>query len=227
MGRHTRARRRGSSIAAAVTAVCAGTGVAFLTLGLGQAYAPATPTFEHRAPSAARPAEPTAPDSAAEPVALERSAPVGLSIPDIDVHTSRLVELGLTHDRRLEAPREWEAVGWYSLGAAPGQEGPAVLAGHLDSATGPAVFHRLGELRDRDTVSVERADGVEVNFTVYAVERYAKGDFPTEQVYGDTGRPELRLITCGGDFDAATGHYTDNVVVFAALAETPEAPDPP
>ncbi len=134
-----------------------------------------------------------------------------------------MVELGLSHDRRLEAPQEWDAVGWYSRGAAPGQEGPAVLAGHLDSPTGPAVFHRLGGLREQDTVSVERADGAVVDFTVYAVEHHAKDDFPTEEVYGDTERPELRLITCGGDFDAATGHYTDNIVVFAALTGDPAA----
>jgi sortase (surface protein transpeptidase) len=146
---------------------------------------------------------------------------VALTIPEIDLRTSRMVELGLNRDRSLEVPEEWQAVGWYSLGAAPGQEGPAVLVGHLDSTTGPAVFHRLDELRDRDTISVERADGNAVDFTVYAVERYAKGDFPTDEVYGDTGRPELRLITCGGDFDAANGHYTDNVVVFADLMDAP------
>lgn len=147
---------------------------------------------------------------------------MSLAAPAIGLRTSHMVELGLGHDRRLEAPEEWDAVGWYSRGAAPGQEGPAVLAGHLDSPTGPAVFHRLDGLREQDTVSVERADGTVVDFAVYAVERHAKDDFPTEEVYGDTERPELRLITCGGDFDAATGHYTDNVVVFAALVEAAE-----
>ncbi|WP_158613018.1 class F sortase [Nocardiopsis sp. Huas11] len=171
------------------------------------------------APESARAAEPTAPAAADEPDALGHSTPVALTIPEIDLRTSHMVELGLNHDRSLEVPEEWQAVGWYSLGAAPGQEGPAVLAGHLDSTTGPAVFHRLDELRNRDTISVERADGNVVDFTVYAVERYAKGDFPAEEVYGDTGHPELRLITCGGDFDATTGHYTDNIVVFADLAE--------
>jgi sortase (surface protein transpeptidase) len=224
MGRHTRARRRGSSIAAAATAVCAGTGAALLALGLGQAHAPSPTSFDVSAPGPARPVEPTAPDTAGEPAALGRSAPVILTVPEIDLRTSHMVELGLRQDRSLEVPREWSAVGWYAQGAAPGQEGPAVLAGHLDSATGPAVFHRLGELRDRDTISVERADGTTVDFTVYAVERYAKDDFPTEAVYGDTSRPELRLITCGGDFDTATGHYTDNIVVFAALTEKPRVP---
>ncbi|KOX09962.1 class F sortase [Nocardiopsis sp. NRRL B-16309] len=221
MGRHTRTRRRGSSIAAAVTAACAGTGIALLTLGLGQAYAPSPPPLDISAPHSAAPAEPSVPAADSAPAALGRSAPERLTIQDIDLHTSRMVELGLNSDNRLEAPQDWAAVGWYTLGAAPGEDGPAVLAGHLDSVTGPAVFHRLGELRERDTVSVERADGAVVDFTVYAVERYAKGDFPTERVYGDTERPELRLITCDGDFDTATGHYSDNLIVFAALANTP------
>ncbi|MFL1376416.1 class F sortase [Nocardiopsis protaetiae] len=222
MGRHSRPDRRGNSSVAAVTAVYAGIGVALLTLGLGQEYAPSPPVAEVSAPDAARPTPPSASARAEAPAALGRSAPMALTAPAIGLRTSHLVELGLTPDRRLEAPREWGAVGWYSRGAAPGQGGPAVLAGHLDSPTGPAVFHRLGELRDRDTVSVERADGAVVEFTVYAVERHPKNDFPTEDVYGATERPELRLITCGGGFDAATGHYTDNIVVFAALAETPD-----
>ncbi|MDE3720832.1 class F sortase [Nocardiopsis sp. N85] len=180
------------------------------------------------APGSVRTAEPSVPAVAGEPAALGRSAPMTLTAPSIGLRTSHMVELGLSHDRRLEAPKEWEDVGWYSGGAAPGQKGPAVLAGHLDSPTGPAVFHQLGKLRDQDTVSIERADGAVVDFTVYAVERHAKHDFPTEEVYGDTERPELRLITCGGGFDASTGHYTDNIVVFAALVEAPgtsEAPE--
>lgn len=220
MGRHTRPDRRGDSSAAAVTAAYAGIGVALLTVGLGQTFAPSPPSFEVGVPAPEAPARAGASAQAKAPAALGRSAPMSLAAPAIGLRTSHMVELGLGHDRRLEAPEEWDAVGWYSLGAAPGQQGPAVLAGHLDSPTGPAVFHRLDGLREQDTVSVERADGTVVDFAVYAVERHAKDDFPTEEVYGDTERPELRLITCGGDFDAATGHYTDNVVVFAALVET-------
>lgn len=221
MGRHTRADHRGDSHVAAVvgSAVYAGICAAFLTLGLGQVHASSPLRLEAGAADPVRPAEPSAPALAEEPAPLERSAPVALTAPVIGLRTSHLVELGLSPDRRLEAPQEWEAVGWYSRGAAPGQEGPAVLAGHLDSDTGPAVFHRLGELGYGDTVSVTRADGAVAGFTVYAVERHAKDDFPTEEVYGDTERPELRLITCGGDFDTGTGHYRDNIVVFAALTE--------
>ena len=221
MGRHARPDRRGGSVTAAVTAVYAGAGAALLTVGLVPSVVPAPlpPAVEVGAPDPAQRPRTSTSAQARASVGLGRSAPSALTVPAIGLRTSHLVELGLDGDRRLEAPREWNAVGWYARGPAPGQEGPAVLAGHLDSPNGPAVFYRLSGLREQDTVSVERADGTVVDFTVYAVERHAKDDFPTEKVYGDTGRPELRLITCGGGFDTSTGHYTDNVVVFAALAE--------
>lgn len=148
-------------------------------------------------------------------------APVALSAEAIGLHSSHVVELGLTDQKRLEAPEPWEAVGWYALGEAPGETGAAVLAGHLDSDTGPAVFHRLKQLEVGDTVSVARADGAVAHFAVYAVEQYAKEEFPTHRVYGDTQEPELRLITCGGDFDDVGHSYEDNVVVYARITEAP------
>ncbi len=154
--------------------------------------------------------------------ALERSAPVRLTIEAIGVDAP-LMELGLKPDGTLEDPplEEGNLAGWYSLGASPGERGPAVITGHLDTRTGPSVFARLAELRPGDTVRVLRADGSRPVFVVERVEQVAKEDFPTERVYGPLDRPELRLITCGGTFDPATGHYSDNTVVYARLA----APD--
>ncbi|MGW5876853.1 class F sortase [Nocardiopsis terrae] len=222
MGRHSRPSRgrRGSIITAAATVACAGIGTVLLTLGMTEEQSLPRPPVAATGPAQPSIApSPTDPPSGTEDVApLPRSAPVALTIPAIELHTTHLVELGLTPERRLEAPREWQAVGWYARGAAPGQTGPAVLAGHLDSVDGPAVFHRLGGLRPGDRASVHRADGTSAEFTVYAVESHPKDAFPTDSVYEDTRQPELRLITCGGGFDAATGHYTDNVIVYARLA---------
>ncbi|MBW8767444.1 MAG: class F sortase, partial [Geodermatophilales bacterium] len=90
-----------------------------------------------------------------------------------------------------------------------------VLAGHVDSTAGPAVFFRLGELAAGDEVVVGRSDGTTVRFTVTRVARYPKAAFPTAEVYGPTPDAQLRLITCGGDFDRSRRSYADNVVVFA------------
>lgn len=135
-------------------------------------------------------------------------------MPTIGVDT-RLVRLGLNPDRSLQVPQDYAHAGWYAGGVAPGQNGPAVLVGHLDSVDGPAVFHRLGELREGDPVQVRRADGSVGAFRVRRVDQVPKDAFPTAEVYGPVARPELRLITCGGTFDESSGHYRDNVVVFA------------
>jgi hypothetical protein len=147
---------------------------------------------------------------------VPRGAPATLVVPTIGVH-ARLVRLGLNPDGTLEVPADYSVAGWYALGPRPGQTGAAVIAGHVDSRAGPAVFYRLGELHPGSLVRVVWADGRDVRFTVYAIREFAKTAFPTELVYGRTRAPELRLLTCGGEFDSATGHYLDNVVVFARL----------
>jgi sortase (surface protein transpeptidase) len=100
-------------------------------------------------------------------------------------------------------------------GAVPGEPGPTVVAGHVDSRTGPAVFYRLDELAAGDRVEVTRSDGQVFVYRVVTVESHPKNAFPTGRVYGPTPGPELRLITCGGDFDRSSRHYLDNVVVMA------------
>jgi sortase (surface protein transpeptidase) len=133
------------------------------------------------------------------------------------VNTGRLVDLGLTKTGAMDVPDDAVTAGWFALSPVPGEPGPAVLAAHVDYKKVPGVFARLHELTVGDTAVVRRADGTPVRFVVYRVERFAKSAFPTQDVYGNTAGPELRLITCGGSFDPTAGHYRDNVVVFARL----------
>ena len=143
--------------------------------------------------------------------------PVRLQIPAIGVSTP-LVKLGRLPDGSLEVPKDWDTAGWYDKGPRPGQPGPAVILGHVDSKTGPAVFYQLRALRPGDTVRVGLADGRVLVFRVQRVQRYPKDEFPTEAVYFPTLNRELRLITCGGEFDYAARSYLDNIVVYADLA---------
>lgn len=158
-----------------------------------------------------RPDAPLSGGSATAPAAL---APVSLLVPRLGISTG-LVRLGLLADGTMAVPASADVAGWYTGGPAPGQTGPAVLAGHVDSRSGPGVFYRLRNARPGDTVVVRRADRRELRFTVTDVQRFAKAAFPTDRVYGATPFPELRLVTCGGSFDYAKRHYRDNVVVFA------------
>ena len=140
--------------------------------------------------------------------------PARIRIPAIGVD-ARVIRLGLDREGALEVPSSWGDAGWYVHSPRPGEPGPAVIAGHVDSTSGPAVFYRLGALRPGATIQIARKDGSTVRFRVRRVERWPKAHFPTRRVYGATRRPTLRLITCGGGFDRGTGHYLDNTIVFA------------
>jgi sortase (surface protein transpeptidase) len=137
-----------------------------------------------------------------------------VEVPGIGVR-SDLVDLRLDDTGALEAPTDFARAGWFVDGPQPGQPGPSVIAGHVDSQDGPAVFFRLHELAEGDEVLVHRADGSTIRFAVTRVEQYAKDAFPTDAVYGPVPGPELRLITCGGEFDADRRSYRDNIVVYA------------
>jgi sortase (surface protein transpeptidase) len=139
--------------------------------------------------------------------------PTRLRIPAIEVDTS-LVSLGLDANGALEAPEDFARAGWYAKGSRPGDVGPAIIAGHVDSYKGPAVFFRLHELRPGQKIEVARGEKW-VMFRVLAVRRYPKDQFPTDEVYGPTPNAQLRLITCGGVFDNTRRSYLDNVVVYA------------
>jgi sortase (surface protein transpeptidase) len=142
--------------------------------------------------------------------------PVRIEIPAIGV-TSSLDRLGRAADKTVQVPSRWEVAGWYAAGTRPGDPGSAVILGHVDSRSGPAVFYRLRELRRGDLVEVARADGSTVRFAVQRTEQYDKRRFPTDEVYYPTLTPALRLVTCGGEFDATAGHYRSNIIVFATL----------
>ncbi|HEY2044807.1 MAG TPA: class F sortase [Jatrophihabitans sp.] len=150
---------------------------------------------------------------------LARSTPVQLSIPSIGV-TSSLINLGLNPDRSVQVPpltRDSRA-GWYKYSPTPGQLGPSIILGHVDSAEyGPGIFFKLGAMRPGQMLTVTRADRTAAVFRVDRVVSYPKGHFPTLDVYGNTDHAALRLITCGGKFDLSSHNYLSNIVVYASL----------
>jgi Sortase domain len=146
----------------------------------------------------------------------QTARPVWLTVPAIGVRT-RLVDLGLNRNGTLQVPASTEVAGWFTGSPLPGAVGSAVIAGHVDSRTGPAVFFWLRALRPGERIYVGRADGTLAVFTVTDVLMYQKDEFPTAAVYGPVPDAELRLITCGGIFDKARRSYLSNVVVYARL----------
>jgi hypothetical protein len=152
---------------------------------------------------------------AAQPASATR--PVRVVIPTIKVDAS-LVDLARGSDGVLQAPpsNELDKAGWYAKGTVPGRTGPAVIAGHVDWVDRVAVFHRLGELRPGDVITVVMNDGSRVRFAVDDVRTVSKLRFPTASVYGPTPDPQLRVITCGGPWDEARNIYSENVVVSAS-----------
>jgi len=166
--------------------------------------------------STAPPGQPT-PVPPGEPAPAPVSTePVLVRIPALDT-ASPVVRLGLQHDGTMEVPAGAEPVGWYAASPTPGELGPAVLTAHVDWEGRPGAFAGLDELRAGDVVAVDRADATTATFSVDRVIEPSKTDFPTVEVYGDIHHAGLRLITCGGDYDEATGDYEHNVVVFARL----------
>lgn len=141
-------------------------------------------------------------------------APTRLSVEAIDLDEP-LIGLGLTENGEMEVPSDYDDVGWFTGGGRPGVIGsPTVLAGHVDSTTGPAVFDRLSELRPGDVVTVGDGTGGRVDYRIDRVGDYGKVEFPTVQVFGAVPTDEIRLITCSGDFDASVGSYERNLVVY-------------
>jgi sortase (surface protein transpeptidase) len=174
------------------------------------------PSLPRTASSAAPSASPLAVPQAA--MALPRSVPVSLSIPAIGVNNATVVPEGTTNGALdvppLTGPQAYD-VGWWDGGNTPGQDGPAVLVSHVNSAAmGNLTFANLDEMKAGEEAEVTLADGTKVWFTVAGTQEVGKTAFPTQAVYGPTSGPTLRLITCGGPFDSATGHYVDNFIVY-------------
>jgi sortase (surface protein transpeptidase) len=115
----------------------------------------------------------------------------------------------------MQTPHNFGDTGWFAPGPEPVERGPAVIAGHVDSMTGPAVFFKLGRLKRGDSIAIRRADHGVIHFKVQGVERWPKAHFPTKRVFGKTHGATLRLITCSGDFNRSTGHYLDDTIVYA------------
>jgi sortase (surface protein transpeptidase) len=141
--------------------------------------------------------------------------PVRLQIPAIGVDAP-VDPLTVDKNGVLPPPEANDRTGWWRDGPEPGERGPAVIVGHIDSYQGPAVFIRLAQLQSGDQILIDRADGTSAIFVTQRVEQHAKDDFPTQAVYGGTPDPQLRLITCGGKFDYRARRYVDNVIVYAS-----------
>jgi hypothetical protein len=151
-----------------------------------------------------------------QPASDHVAKPVTLIIPVIGVKTT-LIHLGLTADNELQVPTSTQVAGWYTSSPRPGSIGSAIIAGHIDSRSGPGIFYRLHTMKVGEKIYVRRADHSLAIFRVTALHEYLKSKFPTQGIYGPAPTPELKLITCGGAFDVATGHYLSNVIVFASL----------
>lgn len=173
------------------------------------------------APPATAASIPPEPTVVPDPV-VTRSAPVTIRIPAIDL-TARVSGLGLKSDGTVQVPANPAQTGWYRRGPAPGEEGSAVILGHVDSLQGPAVFYRLRFLRTGDRIQVTLADGAVAHFVVRTVSMYRNEKFPARRVYGSPGYSALQLVTCGGRFDTTSG-YQSNVVVYSSLVSTTPAP---
>jgi hypothetical protein len=241
-------RRRGATAAATALAVASASLAIFVVLVAGtnpdvlhaDQAAPRV-TAEHTgtehtrsgpqsaAPSPAPPSPEPAAATRVAPHALERSEPTSIVIPALDVD-AEVMELGLQDDGTMEvpphAPRPESRAGWFRHSPTPGELGPSVIVGHVDSDRhGPSVFYGLGSLTAGDRVEVQRADGRTAVFEVEHVDQYGKDEFPTEDVYGNLDHAGLRLITCGGVFDTASVAYEDNIVVYARFVTSHATPD--
>ncbi|PZF85313.1 class F sortase [Jiangella anatolica] len=210
--------RRTAALVLAVVAVlggCSGDDATVSAAGGAPAAAAVTPDAPTSPASPASPAADTA--AGPRPIPVDDTVPVRVRIPAIGVD-SGLETLHREDDGRLAAPQDWQSAGWFAGGPVPGASGPAVLAGHVDSPDGPAVFADLARLRPGDRVEVELGDGAVAVFEVDGSRTVPQADFPTDEVYGPVPDRQLRLITCHS-FDEAAGHYVDNLVVFATAQD--------
>lgn len=150
---------------------------------------------------------------------LRRASPRHIRIPAVGIDAPFAAPLGVNEDQTIQVPETYDQVGWYKHGPTPGELGPAVILGHVDSITGPAVFFPLGQLEEGDEIFIDRIDGSTATFTVERLERHEQSGFPTEKVYGNLDYAGLRLITCTGIYSHGSLRYSHNLIVFARLEE--------
>ncbi|MEV6768607.1 class F sortase [Nocardia sp. NPDC051030] len=148
--------------------------------------------------------------------AVGRSTPVSFDITSIKT-AGPLISLGLNADGSVQVPADYRTAGWYQQGPAPGEQGSAVILGHVDSYQGEGVFFSLKKVKPGDLIDVTRADHKIAHFKVTDVRMYLKSEFPDQLVFGPRGGATLQVVTCGGDFDQADKNYLSNVVVFSSL----------
>ncbi len=148
---------------------------------------------------------------------LPKSKPLQIRIPKINVVADFEAPLGLNKDGEVAVPDAYDTVGYYKYGPTPGELGPAVILGHVDSIHGPAIFYSLGQLDVGDEIDIDREDGTTATFIVTNLERHPQSGFPTEEVYGNINYAGLRLITCSGIFNKGAQRYSHNLIVFAEL----------
>jgi hypothetical protein len=163
------------------------------------------------------PPAPTATPAAAATPLPAAGLPRRLRIPRLRIDAA-VEHVGLAPDGAMDAPKRFDTVGWYRLGTRPGDLGSAVIAGHFDSKTGPAIFWRLRDLRPGDDIFVRGDDGVERRFVVEEAASYRFDQAPLERIFTAADRVRLNLITCGGSFDRHSQNYDQRLVVYATLA---------
>jgi len=157
-------------------------------------------------------------------VIIDVAEPSRLRIPAVGIDAGFEGALGINRDQTIEVPRSYEELGWYQYAPLPGNLGPAVILGHVDSYQGPAVFFNLRRTKPGDIIEVERVDGSIGRFAVTELVTREQSDFPTELVYGDIDHAGLRLVTCSGTYDRGKQVYSHNLIVFAKLIEEIPAP---
>ncbi|OII59802.1 class F sortase [Streptomyces sp. CC53] len=193
------------------------TGLAMMRNGVDAPEGPPQPVAA-ASPQAGRVVAAPVPEAGLRPLEYAPASRVRIEALKVD---APVMDVGLDAEGWISAPppQDRNLAGWYQNGISPGQRGTSVIVGHVDNEEGPAVFYGLGSLKPGQRVEVTRYDGRVAVFQVYGVEVFSKDDFPGVRVYGDTGHPELRVITCGGGYSRAGG-YDGNVVVFARMVAT-------
>lgn len=166
--------------------------------------------------------ESTSEDQSMDYPSASTSLPVRIIIPTLNITAEFETPLGLDSEGAVEVPEAYDTVGWYKYGPTPGEIGPAVIFGHVDTYEGPAIFYSLGQLKEGDEIVVEREDGTSVTFAVQGFERVRQDEFPNDRVYGNLSYPGIRLVTCTGIYDKKSQHYSHNLIVYGKIVSVSE-----